>query len=99
MDVRGPSWLPRGHGSPIIDPTEWRGMAVGAPVGLVTGGVVGSLFTGNAAMRQGLQGTRAMDDALLRGGVLGALAGITAGVLAGFLVGHVQDEGWTLPGS
>lgn len=91
--------MPRGGGSPLIDATEWRGMAVGAPVGLVGGGIVGALTSGNAGMRAGLQGTRAMDDALMRGGALGALAGIAIGVVGGFLVGHVQDEGWTIPGT
>jgi hypothetical protein len=86
-------------GAAVIDPAEWRGMAVGAPLGLVGGGIVGALVSGNSAWHAGLQGTRAMDDALVRGGIAGALGGLLAGVAVGFLVGHVQDEGWTIPGS
>jgi Zn-dependent protease len=82
-----------------IDPTELRGMAIGAPAGLVLGGALGALWSGNSAMRMGLQGTQAMDRALLSGGAMGALTGIALGVVGGFLVGHVQDEGWTMPGS
>jgi hypothetical protein len=99
MDVRGISWTPHRRSNPLIDPPEWRGMAAGAGIGVVTGGVAGALVTGNSALRHGLQGTRAMDEALLRGGATGALFGIAAGVAIGFLVGHVQDEGWTMPGS
>lgn len=74
-------------------------MAVGAPVGLVGGGIVGSLLAGNHAMGMGLQGTAAMDRALLQGGAAGAIGGLLAGVAVGFMVGHVQDEGWTIPGT
>jgi hypothetical protein len=82
-----------------IDPTELRGMAIAAPAGLVVGGAIGALWSGNAAMRVGLQGTHAMDRALLSGGAMGALTGLALGIVGGFMVGHVQDEGWTMPGT
>jgi hypothetical protein len=103
MDVgrtSGPSVrVSRAGGPARIDPTEWRGLAVGAPAGLVAGGALGALISGNGAMRHGLQGTRAMDRALVSGGAIGALAGVALGIGVGFMVGHVQDEGWTIPGS
>lgn len=73
-------------------------MAFGAPLGLLGGATIGVLSGGSSALKSGLRGTPAMDAVLTRYGTLGAAGGLLAGIAVGYLVGHVQDEGWTIPG-
>ena len=83
--------------NPVIDPEEWVGMAVGGLVVGILGAAIGGILAGGH-MPQALRGTREMDAALIRGAAQGGLGGALAGVVGGFLVGHVQNEGWTMPG-
>lgn len=86
----------------IIDPPEARGMAVGAGIGLTAGLVV----SGAVALSEAAENARRAQRGLSRldhPGVMGMLGlavggGLAIGIVGGYLVGHVQDEGWTIPG-
>jgi hypothetical protein len=89
-------------GAERIDPLERDGMklgaALGAGAGVITGiGMVGlDLYEASRGATRGMQSLAHNPVATFFGAIgLGA----ALGVIGGFMVGHIQDEGWTIPGA